>query len=142
MTKPHLARLMEASEAARAGAVDFTSLKKATLTLGIMCTIGPARLIGFIDRLRKEIPALELKLRDAPGGALVEEMMTGDIEVATYLEIAQGARVQYTGAGEDVHERITLTEFSTGASFNRLIRRPSAPVYWTGQFARQTCTGS
>ena len=82
MTKPHLERLMEASEAARAGAVNYSTLEKATLTLGIMCTIGPTRLIGFIDRLRKEIPALELKLRDAPGGRLIDEMMTGDMEVA------------------------------------------------------------
>ena len=47
-----------------------------------MCTIGPVRLIGFIERLRAEIPALELKLRDAPGKILVNEMMEGEIDIA------------------------------------------------------------
>ena len=81
-TKPHLERLMEASDAARAEAEEYSAAGRPTLNLGVMCTIGPIRLIGFINRLRREIPDLELKLRDAPGCQLVEEMLVGDIEVA------------------------------------------------------------
>ncbi|MBT7512456.1 MAG: LysR family transcriptional regulator substrate-binding protein [Rhodospirillaceae bacterium] len=82
LMRPHLTAVFEASEAAANQAKDFSVLEKATLNLGVMCTIGPARLIGFIERLSKEIPNLELKLRDAPGCTLVDEMMAGDLDIA------------------------------------------------------------
>ena len=82
LMRPHLERMIEASEAARAESQNFSKLESATLSLGVMCTIGPVRLIGFIERLRAEVPALELKLRDAPGKKLVDEMMAGKIDIA------------------------------------------------------------
>ena len=82
LMRPHFERMVEASEAARAESQDFSTMETATLNLGVMCTIGPVRLIGFIERLRAEVPALELRLKDAPGKRLVDEMMAGKIDIA------------------------------------------------------------
>ena len=64
---PHLRALRDASMAASAEAEDYHKLEKAPLRLGIMCTIGPARLVNFLARLHREIPSLELQLQEAPG---------------------------------------------------------------------------
>jgi len=82
LMRPQFQKLIDASEQARNDAEDYYSLEQATLTLGVMCTIGPARLIGLIDRLQNDIPKLELKLRDAPGHKLVDELISGDVDLA------------------------------------------------------------
>ena len=79
---PHLARIHEANQAARAQAEDFKNLDRAALRLGVMCTIGPARMIGFFDRLRTEVPALELSLKEAAGWQLVDDLLAGDLDIA------------------------------------------------------------
>ena len=79
---PHLQALYDASVAARAEAEDFHRLKRATLNLGVMCTIGPARLVDFFTRLRLEIPSLDLRLHEAKGQRLVEMMMEGEMDIA------------------------------------------------------------
>lgn len=82
LIKPHLERLQDASLSAQAQAEDFQSLETAPLRLGIMCTIGPARLVKFIENFQREIPNLELTIRDAPGAQLVEDMMSGELDVS------------------------------------------------------------
>ena len=82
MMRPHLQRIMEASELAATQAHDFSSMDIAPLSLGVMCTIGPSRLIGFISKLRKELPGLELRLHDASGSQLIDDMMAGELDVA------------------------------------------------------------
>lgn len=82
LMQPHLSRIYEADQAARAEAHEFGHLDKAPLRLGVMCTIGPLRIIGFFDRLRREIPALEVFLTEAPGQRLVEDLMAGDLDIA------------------------------------------------------------
>jgi len=79
---PHFERIDTSTEAVRADATDFTSLAKASLRLGVMCTIGPSQLIGLIRRLSAEIPALDLNLTEAPGDALVELLMAGELDIA------------------------------------------------------------
>ena len=48
LMRPHLTAVFEASEGATNQAKDFSVLEKATLNLGVMRTIGPARLIAII----------------------------------------------------------------------------------------------
>lgn len=82
LMQPHLAAVHAASLAARAEAAEFHNLEKAPLKLGVMCTIGPRRLIGFLDRLRREIPSLDLNLHEASGKRLIERLLGGDLDVA------------------------------------------------------------
>ena len=82
LVQPHLARIGEASRAAAAEAEDYMSQDKAPLRLGVMSTIGPLRLIEFLDRLHEEIPSLELSPHEARGTALVEALLEGHIDIA------------------------------------------------------------
>ena len=54
LMRPHFERIHTSTEAARSDAMDLTDLGKASLRLGVMCTIGPSRLIGLVNRLRDE----------------------------------------------------------------------------------------
>ena len=82
LVKPHLESIYTASEAALVEAQDFQTLDKAPLRLGVMCTIGPGRLVGFFERLRRELPTLDLSLVERPGQQLIDEMMEGALDVA------------------------------------------------------------
>ncbi len=82
LMKPHFERIRSASEAATAEAQDFLDLGTAPLKLGIMSTIGPNRLVGFLDRLRQEIPTIDLEIVEDQGQTLVDGMMQGDMDLA------------------------------------------------------------
>jgi DNA-binding transcriptional LysR family regulator len=80
LMKPHIEAIFSASEAAKADADGFKSQDQASIKLGVMSTIGPSQMVGFIARLRDEIPQLELTIREAPGRDLVTALIDGEIE--------------------------------------------------------------
>ena len=82
IVKPHLERIHASSEVAREEAMAFWDRDKAPLRLGVMCTIGPDRTVDLFARLRSEIPSLDVELKEAPGSALVEHLMDGDLDIA------------------------------------------------------------
>jgi len=82
LVQPHLAKMLGESDAARQAAQQFATLDTAPLRLGIMCTIGPSRMIGFLTQLRSRVPSAELTLRETGGRVLVDELMDGALDVA------------------------------------------------------------
>jgi DNA-binding transcriptional LysR family regulator len=82
LMKPHLEAVMAASAAARTEAQGFRRLEKAPLNLGVMCTIGPRRLIRFFQSLERDIPTLEVALREGPADWILDLMMQGDLDLA------------------------------------------------------------
>ena len=82
LMKPHLERIHATGEVARAEAMAFWDREKAPLRLGVMCTIGPERMVDLFARLRSEIPSVDVELKEAPGLALVAHLMDGDMDVA------------------------------------------------------------
>ena len=79
---PHLERIYYAAETARDEAQGFKQLELAPLKLGVMCTIGPARLVSFFEQLKREVPTIELSLREASGRELLDEMTSGELDIA------------------------------------------------------------
>jgi DNA-binding transcriptional LysR family regulator len=77
----HFQTALAATEAARAEADDFRNLTKATLRLGVMCTIGPSTLVGFLEELGRAIPSLELTLTEAPCHDLTQQLLAGELDV-------------------------------------------------------------
>lgn len=82
LMKPHLETIYSATEAARADADDFRLSEQTNINLGVMSTIGPSQMVGFITRLRDEIPSLELTIREAAGRELVDALLEGEIDAA------------------------------------------------------------
>jgi DNA-binding transcriptional LysR family regulator len=82
LIQPHLERVLAAALTAREEAISFKTAKKAPLTLGVMCTISPHVMVGFLRAVRERLPALELTIKELPGPLLLETMMKGGCDVA------------------------------------------------------------
>ena len=80
--KPHIDLMADASVAAKQDAAGFFNDETVKIRLGVMTTIAPTRMIGFLSRLRSEIHGLEMELREAPGKALIKAMADGELDVA------------------------------------------------------------
>ncbi len=84
MMKPHLEQSLAGAMVAQATAQDFQSMEKAPLNLGVMCTIGPSRLIGLMTKIRLDLPGIELILHDVVPDEMVERLLSGSLDVALF----------------------------------------------------------
>jgi len=84
LMEPHLKQVLAEIENAKDRARSVTALDQATLTLGVMCTIGPTKLLGLIASFRSNYPNVNLLVRDAKGQDLQDMLLQGELEVALY----------------------------------------------------------
>lgn len=84
MMLPYLDHVRQQAEAAKAKARDFGKLTDAPLAIGIMCSLGPTRLLDFFSRFREQYPGVSLHLVDARGGETQEMLEKGDVDIAIY----------------------------------------------------------
>lgn len=82
MVLPHLRDIHTRTIDAKREAVDFVKLKRASLKLGLMCTIAPSNLMELVRALRSHHPGIELQLIDSTASELCERLHSGDLEVA------------------------------------------------------------
>jgi LysR family hydrogen peroxide-inducible transcriptional activator len=82
LMKPYFEQVFSATETAREEAKSFRKVKRAPLRLGVMCTISPQMMVGFLKAVRERIPAVELVIQEHPGAGLLEAMMKGEMDVA------------------------------------------------------------
>jgi LysR family hydrogen peroxide-inducible transcriptional activator len=82
LIKPHMEAVFNSSQLAKHEAESWRKQDRAPLRLGVMCTIGPSRLVPFVKRLRSDLPSIELTLKDAPGRDLVPLLMEGELDAA------------------------------------------------------------
>jgi DNA-binding transcriptional LysR family regulator len=82
LVHPHLEAIYSTNAAVLAEAKQYRAMERAPLKLGVMCTIGPARLVGFFEQLKTRIPMLDLQIRDMPAKPLVEALLAGELDVA------------------------------------------------------------
>ena len=82
IVRPGLERALELTEAVKADAAGFATMSSATLKLGVMCTIGPSRLIPIISHLTQHVPQLKIELLEASGTEIVQMLVDGDIDTA------------------------------------------------------------
>ena len=84
MMRPYFEQMSEKLEEARRRARSLAKLDAATLTIGLMCTIGPHRLVDLFSRFLREHHGIELYLKDAPASALEDLLDKGEIDVAIF----------------------------------------------------------
>lgn len=82
--QPHFEQVAEQMEEARRRAHSVVKLKAATLTIGLMCTIGPHRLVHLFSNFLQTHKGIEIYLKDAPADALEEHLAQGNIDVAIF----------------------------------------------------------
>jgi DNA-binding transcriptional LysR family regulator len=71
-------------EEARRQAKTFGRLERSELTVGLMCTIGPHKLVDLFSNFVKGYDGVEVYLKDAPASALEEQLSKGEIDVAIF----------------------------------------------------------
>lgn len=82
LVRPHLEQVLAGAEAARENAKGFKTSTTAPLKLGVMCTISPHVIVGFLRAVRDRLPAVELSISERPGRALIKDMMAGELDAA------------------------------------------------------------
>jgi LysR family hydrogen peroxide-inducible transcriptional activator len=82
LMQPHLEEVMARTTAAKAQATRFLRLESAHLRLGVMCTIGPLRFVGFLNRFRADHPGIDLTLSESVPAHLSEALLQGELDIA------------------------------------------------------------
>src|SRR5262244_4414460 len=62
LIEPHLRQLFADAEAAKTTAKRFLNLQQAQIRLGVMCTVGPARFMGFLAEFNRAHPGCDITL--------------------------------------------------------------------------------
>jgi DNA-binding transcriptional LysR family regulator len=80
--RDRLTVVSDQAAAAKSAARQVLNLDKAVLNFGVMCTIGPARLIPFLARFQERHPGIEISLHETTPDLLTEGLMSGALDVA------------------------------------------------------------
>jgi LysR family hydrogen peroxide-inducible transcriptional activator len=82
--RPYLEEVWGSMDMAKGKAMDFTKMKEAPLTVGLMCTIGPTKLVSFFSQFHERHPGIDLYLKDGKAEELHDLLAKGDLDVAIY----------------------------------------------------------
>jgi DNA-binding transcriptional LysR family regulator len=83
---PYLDEAYGRMREAKRRAESFVRLREARLTVGLMCTIGPAKLIDLFADFYRQYQGIELYLKDGAAGQLEDLLTRGEIDVAIYCK--------------------------------------------------------
>ena len=86
LIEPHLRQLFADAEAAKTTAKEFLNLQEAQVRLGVMCTVGPARFMGFLAEVHAANPGCELTLIEGVPAALSEILLQGELDLAVMAQ--------------------------------------------------------
>lgn len=132
---PNMERLREAAEAVASDASGLLSAARETIRLGVMSTIAPSRLIGFLARLREETPELDIDLTEAPPKDILTALERDEIDAALLAlpKLPPSVRVQPLYA-----ERYMIA-FPSGHPFGRDNAVPVAALDGVDYLKRVHC---
>ena len=82
--RPYFEHVLGQMEEAKKRAKSFVKLDHTALTVGLMCTIGPHKLVDLFSGFIKAHEGVEIYLKDAPADALEELLTKGEIDVAIF----------------------------------------------------------
>lgn len=82
LMRPHLEQIANGMAAARAAGKQFLDTDEAPVRIGVMCTIGPARFLGFLGEFRLAHPHCQIQLADNGVDDLNEQLLSGALDLA------------------------------------------------------------
>lgn len=86
LMRPQLEQVWRQTETARTTAKSFLKLEDAPLSLGVMCTIGPLRGIGFVTDFWRTNKGIEITLREGVPQRLGELLREGELDLAVMAQ--------------------------------------------------------
>ena len=84
MMRPHLTQVLAETDAAKERARSFAKAEDTELRVGLMCTIGPGRLLPFLQAFRDRHPRINLMISDGNAMTIEENLAKGGYDVAIY----------------------------------------------------------
>ena len=82
LMRSHLEQVLQQTDTAKVAAKGFLKLEAAPLTLGVMCTIGPLRFVGFLNDFREQHPGIEVSVIENVPGRLSQLLLDGTLDIA------------------------------------------------------------
>ena len=82
LMRSHLEQVLHQTDTAKVAAKSFLKLEAAPLTLGVMCTIGPLRFVGFLNDFREQHPGIEVSVIENVPGRLSQLLLDGTLDIA------------------------------------------------------------
>jgi LysR family transcriptional regulator, hydrogen peroxide-inducible genes activator len=86
LIEPHLRQVAADAEAAKTTAKRFLNLQQAQIRLGVMCTVGPARFMGFLANFGAANPGCEITVIEGVPAGLSEMLLQGDLDLAVMAQ--------------------------------------------------------
>lgn len=84
LMRPYLTQVWQNLNQARDRAQHFAAMDETPLTVGIMCTIGPTKLVDFFGDFHERHPGVDLNLQDGTAESLQEALAKGSLDIAIY----------------------------------------------------------
>lgn len=82
MVRPHLQRLASEQEAALTVAKNYKLLRQTPLRVGVLPTIGPARIGRFLRTYRDKHPGVEIAISEGSADVLARQLGSAELDVA------------------------------------------------------------
>jgi len=86
MMRPYFTQMLAHMQQAKKRARELVDLKQSKLTVGLMCTIGPSRLIDLFGAFNERYEGVELYLQDARASVLEDMLGKGELDLAIYCK--------------------------------------------------------
>jgi DNA-binding transcriptional LysR family regulator len=93
---PYLDEAYGRMQEAKRRAEGFVKLREARLTVGLMCTIGPANLVDLFTDFNRQYQGIELYVRDGSAAQLEDLLVRGELDVAIYCQPGEPADALHT----------------------------------------------
>lgn len=114
MVRPHLERLAGEQDAALTVARNFRLLRQAPLRVGILPTIGPARMARALKGFRDGHPGIELAVSEGSAESLARQLEAAELDVAL---VSDGAGLGDVFRSEPLYRERYLVAFPPGHRF-------------------------
>lgn len=82
--RPYFEHMLSELESAKARAQDYVRMSGTSLRIGLMCTIGPRRLVDLFTGFVESHPGIDINLADGPTPLIEEKLAQGELDVAIY----------------------------------------------------------
>jgi LysR family hydrogen peroxide-inducible transcriptional activator len=86
LIEPHLRQMAADAEAAKTTAKRFLNLQQAQIRLGVMCTVGPARFMGFLASFGAANPGCEITVVEGVPAGLSGMLFQGELDLAVMAQ--------------------------------------------------------
>jgi LysR family transcriptional regulator, hydrogen peroxide-inducible genes activator len=116
LMRSHLEEVVRRSEAAKETARDFLKLEAALLTLGVMCTIGPLRFVGFLNAFHQKNPGIGVTVIEGVPARIAALLLEGKLDIAL---MAQPGPFEERLRPEPIYKERFGLAFCTGHSFEK-----------------------